>query len=331
MQINDIKRLYKEKKNINSHVKNMILCMNNKNSTKEHCQALIIKQIHAIEKGLSMKDLRLGFGIPRIELMLEYLEKYLSLGGDRDAEELLMAGKVISEYIILHDQSNYSSEEYIKVKRKAKKFLDDNQLYDFSEEYGGVLYIHPNEKCIDAEQFVKLVNSRHSIREFKNKPVDDEKLKCALDLAIKSPSACNRQSTRVYVLDHSDFSAIANWTGGVKTFLHTVDKILIITGQMSAYEKDEYFQYTVSAGIFTGYLTLSLQAFGIGACVLQRSLIRNLQWKTVSQKLGIPHEEQVVCAIAIGVPEDEIKVPKSYRLPFERVVHYVGNHYSHNL
>ena len=177
---------------------------------------------------------------------------------------------------------------------------------------------------------MKLVNSRHSIREFKNEPVDEEKLKSALELAIKSPSACNRQSTRVYVLDHSDFSAIANWTGGVKTFLHTVDKILIITGQMSAYEKDEYFQYTVSAGIFTGYLTLSLQAFGIGACVLQRPLIRDLQWQTVSQKLGIPCEEQVVCAIAIGVPEDEIKVPKSYRLPFERVVHYLGNHYSHN-
>ena len=84
-------------------------------------------------------------------------------------------------------------------------------------------------------------------RDFKSEPVNEASLKKALELAMKSPSACNRQSTRVYVLNHTDFNMIENWTGGAKTFIHMVDKMLIITGQMSAYEKDEYFQYCISA------------------------------------------------------------------------------------
>lgn len=140
---------------------------------------------------------------------------------------------------------------------------------------------------------------------------------------MKAPSACNRQSTRVYILDHKDFDIISRWTGGVKTFLHTVDKLLIITGQMSAFEKDEYFQYSVNAGIFTGYLTLSLHAVGIGACVLQRPLLKDIMWENLQKRLNIPMDEQVVCAMAIGVPVNEMKVPQSFRLPYERIVHKV--------
>lgn len=323
MDIRELKKLYRKKKEISVHFKNMLLFMSEDGSS--HYLALIIKQIHAIEKGLSMQEIRLGFGISRIQLMLDYIERYLKSGGDRHIDEIIMAQDVLAEYINIHEDNNFVSEEYETVKKRIYSLIDIS--LEKKSGRGGIVLIHPNSVKPDTDAFINLVHNRHSIRDFKDESVDEVKLKKAIELAMRAPSACNRQSTRVYVLDHTDFSIIKNWTGGVKNFLHMVDKIVIITGQMSAYEKDEYFQYTVSAGIFTGYLTLALQAYNIGACILQRPLISDTNWKDVAQKLYIPDDEQVVCAMAIGIPQDEIKVPKSQRLSYERIVNYVGDHY----
>ena len=95
---------------------------------------------------------------------------------------------------------------------------------------------------------------------------------------------------------------------------------MIVTGQVSAFEDDELYQYSVSAGIFVGYLTLALHTYGIGSCVLQRPLIKDKVWSELSTVLSIPEGEQSVCAIAIGAPADSVVVPLSHRLPYERIV-----------
>lgn len=281
-----------------------------------HDLAIIIKQIHAIEKGLSMPQLRYGFGISRIEKMLAFLRHYKCNGGDMQAEECAMAKSVLWKYIALHEQVNWNKADYCEIRKQIQVFFPE----DDGTDCGGVLVIHPNAMKLNQKAFETIVNTRHSIRLFKNEPVDNEALRKALELAMRAPSACNRQPVRVYILDHSKFGLIANWTGGMKTFIDTVDKLLIVTGQMVAFEDDEYYQYTVSAGIFVGYLSLALHTYGIGSCILQRALIRDPSWESVAKLLNIPITEQSVCAVAIGVPQDEIKVPVSYRLSYDRIV-----------
>ena len=97
---------------------------------------------------------------------------------------------------------------------------------------------------------------------------------------------------------------------------------------MAGYEDDEFFQYCISSGIYTGYLTLTLHAQGIGACVLQRNLLEDSQWRRLKRNLQIPENEQVICAVAVGMPKEEIKVPVSHRLPVDTVAKYVGPHYN---
>lgn len=55
MDIRELKKLYRKKKEISVHFKNMLLFMSEDGSS--HYLALIIKQIHAIEKGLTMQKL----------------------------------------------------------------------------------------------------------------------------------------------------------------------------------------------------------------------------------------------------------------------------------
>lgn len=319
MQIDYIKSRIKGTRKQIVHYQLMQKAMCGEIDTNDHDLAIIIKQIHAIEKGLSMENLRYGFGILRIEKMLSCLCHYAQNGGDMQADECIMAKSVLRKYITLHENANWNKADYCAIKEKILTFFPE----DKENDYGGALVIHPNSLKLDQGAFETIVNSRHSIRSFKNEPVNDADLRKALELAMRAPSACNRQPVRVYVLDHSKFDVIQNWTGGVKTFIDSVDKLLIVTGQMAAFEDDEYYQYTVSAGIFTGYLTLALHTYGIGNCILQRALIRDASWEAVAKALSIPVNEQSVCAIAIGIPQDEVKVPVSHRLSYDRIVSYI--------
>ncbi len=316
MDLQLLKKKIKHIRNRCSHYRLMEQAMLGKADAAAHDAAMAIKQIHAIEKGLTSQNLRYGFGIARIEKMLQYLQHFEQCGGDRNATECEMAQSVLWQYLKLHDEAGWESEAY----RAIKKKILDRFPQCAENDLGGFLIIHPNEVMLDQHAFEKIVNTRHSIRSFKAEPVNDEDLRKALALAMRAPSACNRQPVRVYVLDHSKFDVIKNWTGGVKTFIHAVDKLLILTGQMAAFEDDEYYQYTVNTGIFAGYLSLALHTYGIGSCILQRALIREASWEAVAKELHVPKTEQVVCAIAIGVPEDEIKVPMSHRLPYDRIV-----------
>ena len=319
MKIDCIKRQIKSGRRQIAHYQHMQKAMRGEIDTNDHDLAIIIKQIHAIEKGLSMEHLRYGFGISRIEKMLNHLHRYAQNGGDMQADECKMARSVLWRYITLHENANWHKADYNAIKEQIQTFFPE----DIETDFGGTLVIHPNSTKLDQSAFETIVNSRHSVRSFKNESVNDADLRKALELAMRAPSACNRQPVRVYVLDHSKFDVIQNWTGGVKTFIDSVDKLLIVTGQMAAFEDDEYYQYTISAGIFAGYLTLALHTYGIGSCILQRSLIREASWEVVAKALSIPVNEQSVCAIAIGVPQDEVKVPASHRLSFDRIVTYI--------
>lgn len=301
------------------HFRKMYFCMNAKMHADEHNLAIMIKHIHSIEKGLATDVIRPGFGMGRANQLLDCVDIYVSKSKDMHITELSMAYGALQSYIDYHEKINYSTVEYEQLKHRYKQVFQSIES-GLNKDYGGVIRIDTKEEKVDLEAVSKCIMTRHSIRDFKDEPVDEKLLEKAICLAMYAPSACNRQSTRVYILDHTKFDTIEGWTGGVKTFLHKVDKILIITGKMSAYEKDEYWQYAVSSSIFAGYLSLTLHAVGLGGCLLQRSLVNEQHWEKVAKTHKIPEDEQVVCAMAVGVPKDKIKVPVSRRMEFERIV-----------
>jgi hypothetical protein len=96
--------------------------------------------------------------------------------------------------------------------------------------------------------------------------------------------------------------------------------MIIITGNISMYYASEAMQHTVSAVVYASYLTMTLQAYGIGCCFLQRNIFPNPEWATIAKRLGIPADEQAVCALGIGNYKEAYKVPTSYRLKFDSIV-----------
>lgn len=67
--------------------------------------------------------------------------------------------------------------------------------------------------------FETLAGNRFAIRSFSDTPVPDDILHKALDIARKSPSACNRQSYRVHVFRGDLKNRLLKMQGGANKFL----------------------------------------------------------------------------------------------------------------
>ena len=266
----------------------------------------LIRLTHSIEKGLSINNLRLGFGHDKQNEMLKLINRINNKKEKTsiENESIDMAISSLFEYVKIHEENNYCDEFILEL----KKFL-----LNFKNNFaGGTLEV--NKKKYNEKEIESFFKSRHSVRDFSGKEVNINQLKMAIQLAQCAPSACNRQAVNVYILDKKYYSDIENWLEGIGGFAKDVDKFLIITGKRTAYRLNENYQYIVSPSIYVGYLTLTLQLYGIGSCVIQRPVIWNKEWSNLQKKHNIPKDEQIICMIACGILKDKYKVPMSHRI-----------------
>lgn len=275
----------------------------------------ILRNIHSIEKGLSLEKPRLFFGLAKINELIGYLGKYKAISSHSETI-IMMAQAALAEYIEFH--KDYSSDD--RISDLKKKYEMTFSGYELHSELGGTKHIVSNMCDDDYSAIEKIILDRHSIRDFSEAPVPMESLKKAITLSLNCPSACNRQGFHVYVLSGDRKNTMAEWAAGIGGFADKVDKYVVITGKVSKYRDDEQFQYVVSASIFSAYLSVVLQSLNIGACVVQRPLVYSSQWNSFRKNLHIPEDEQIVVMLGVGMLKKEYNVPVSKRLPYEEMV-----------
>lgn len=247
--------------------------------------------------------------------MFELLDSYVKC--DFYEEEVVyMALDAVKEYLEFH-KSDSSDNRILEIQRRYEN-LKQQHDHDDGIKYGGTLLVKKDtSEHITVE---KAIQDRHSIRDFKAGEVSLEALKKAIELAYRCPTACNRQGVRTYVISGEKKNALNDWVAGVGGFAEKVDKFIIITGKVSEYRDDEQFQYAISASIFAGYLSITLQTEGIGACIIQRPILLCKKWKKLQKEFNIPSDEQIVLMLGIGILKDEYRVPVSHRLSVDKLV-----------
>lgn len=282
----------------------------------------IIRHAHSIEKGLSLERVKPGFGFAKMTAAFELIERFREIRGNYESEAIGMFVDAVKAYLEFHKELGYQDEHTERIGKlygdiSAKGILTDGTMGGY-KKVARTMYSEE-----ELELLGSLFESRHSVREFADTPVDTNKLNRAIELACHCPSACNRQCYRVHVLSRNHFDKMDGWLDGIGGFAEDVNKFLIITAKLSVYRKAEEMQYVVSASVFAAYLTLALQAVSIGCCFVQRPFMPNAGWSKVAAKLHIPKDEQVVCVLGIGNLKDEYKVPVSHRLAQDTIVNYI--------
>lgn len=288
---------------------------NNSKYAINRLEAEIVRNVHSIEKGLSIENPRLGFGIAKMNEMFSLVDEYVKLTDNK--EVLYFVVDAVDAYIRYHEAKDFDNKDVLNVKTKCQKLKENMDSHEGVS--GGTIIYGRQDDSIDIDNVRLLFNTRHSIREFSEKKVPEETIIEAIKLAQRSPSACNRQAVRVYSIDGKDYLESMGNLEGIGGFAQDVDKFLLITGVQSAYRPGEKNQFIVSASMFAGYLTLSLHALGVASCVVQRNLYADKLYNNFRKKYCIAEDEQLVVMIGIGMPKEETVVPVSKRLSVNKI------------
>lgn len=263
--------------------------------------------VHGIEKGFSYRDPRPAFGVEKILNLLDSLACYKALP---DSNESFVKDclSTIKYYIDAY-------KDYEKIAPVVKEY---DTLASFVkcdiEASNAILQIDKREvdAILAAMDYESFISSRHSYRFYAGTPVDQELLKKALKIAEHTPTACNRQAQKVYVMTGENKDKLLN-IGPSRGFVSEVDTAILITVDMRAYFSEEFYQCYVDGGLYAMNLINAIHSTGLGCIPLTASMFAVNQRKELCEKFNIPLNEAPIITIGIGNREDNSHVNASYR------------------
>lgn len=285
-------------------------------TTREHRRAILRILTHYIEGGMCMPDVRLGYGQEKIGSIVAKLDRYVAdFGVD---ETVLWACDTIDSYLDYHRSLG---EEFLEIESRLAT-LKERHAIGRDKPAGGSEVVAESDiaEAVDFD-FRRFIVSRHSVRQYADRPVDDETIRRIVTNAQECPNVCNRQAIRVYAFnEYETVQTLLTYQAGNAGFRPEVRTLFVVTAEMQHMNLiGERFQGWIDGGIFAMMLALSIHAEGLGACFLNWSVEKE-QDQALRRKVGIPDSELVITMMAAGYLKPEFRVPVSARKPVEQVL-----------
>lgn len=275
-------------------------------------EARLLFYFHKIEKGLSMPPPRRLFGQTVVPVVMDVIKEWETGGCDPDSPVYRGAISSLEAYSQRMKDLNIDLSGVLP---EIKPFLaqrssctapgGDTPLLLTADEI-------KNATCL--AELEKLYRVRRSFRNYSDQTVEFTAIEKAIKLAQLSPSVCNRQSSKVYVVsDKQTISEALAYQNGNKGFGHMASHLLIVTSDLRSFaDATERNQPFVDGGLFSMSLVYALQAQGIVSCCLNWCLPAPRD-KAFHKYSRIPDYERIIMFIVIGYPPREALVPKSHR------------------
>lgn len=281
-------------------------------------EASITASHHIIEKALTLPEPRLGFGQASIRELLAVLGRHAGDSCLTQSGAFQAALGAVEHYLQYHADHGYPVPEIESAY---------NQLQALQGSCtGGTRAVSKSDVQASAKgDFEEMAASRASVRAYSGQPIDRDLLEHAIRIAQRSPSACNRQCARVYVIkDPAVKRATLALQSGNRGFGETADTLLVVAADVESFfgVKERHQAYT-DGGLFSMSLLLALHYVGLGACPLawcpQRKT--DMELRTV---LPLRDSEVVIMFIAVGHLREEYNVAVSTRKELDQITRWVG-------
>ena len=273
-------------------IKNYMYSKESKNTIEYNIYLLV----HALEKGMSNKKIRC-FGKEKVYELINELKKYQQFVNYNNEYTFIIGINVLREYSKVYENNKWTDkEEYKKVKEFLKKY------YKIENKNLKTLKITKKEIMKDAEiDYNSFLESRHSIRSFSNTKLEEKDILQAINMAIKTPSACNRQMCKIYQIKNKKLIDMLLKKGqGFGGFEIDNINIFIITFDVNAnYFVGERNQGWFNAGLLAMNFVNALHSLGIGSCFVQfgNSYKDEIELK---DSIKIPNQERIAVLLAAG-------------------------------
>ena len=276
--------------------------------SREGEAARLVAMYHVLEKGLTMPARRLGFGQPMALSIVQKLEQFRTKYGDTTDAAYQHAVAVLREYAELHRQEGFALNAELQA--ALERVLAENPFEASSQiRMTPETYWSAGEK-----EFAAFSASRHSVRNYGEGTVPEEKIRAAVELANNAPSACNRQPCRVYcVREDAAKERLLQIQGGNRGFGHLADKVLVLTCDRRSFMLTEPFSVYVNGGIYLMNLAYALHYEQIAHCILTWVASPVLD-EEAHRLLDIPAHEAIIACMTLGnLPNGEFPLASSPR------------------
>ncbi|HIF9192361.1 TPA: nitroreductase family protein [Photobacterium damselae] len=284
---------------------------NTNNLNQIECK--IILDYHAIEKGFLFQKTKPRFAKNRIENLNKNLNLDNVSKAIKDRSQLLVATKVMCKYYETHEYMNVDISDYYTLEQynKYKNILGDSYDKTFS---GVVEYNFESFYNKDEIGFLGFSKSRKSIREYSDNLISEDLINKAISLSLNTPSVCNRQASKIYLLqDKIKIDTLLELQGGFTGYADSVNQLLILSIDRNYfYTVGERNQFYIDGGMYLMNLLYALHYYKIAACPANWGK-KYQEEKKLKDIVNIPESEKIICIIPIGIAKDKFRVTLSER------------------
>lgn len=282
-------------------------------------EALMIFYYHVAEKGLTMPEPRLGFGQRNIENLIDICFKYIKKGYDVKRMTFTHSLGVLSEYLTFHEEKSFSID--ILLKEKIHKLQEHCAIQTETKQLKLTSHTFFKDKYEGFEEFCQ---SRHTVRNYSNKDIPREVFDSCVSTAQKTPSACNRQPNRVYVIKNNKLKEkVLALQNGNRGFGSSANALVIFTSDISCFrfqiERNDLY---LNSGLYIMSFIYALHSNKIGSCALNWSVIPSIDRK-LRRLLNIPANETITLLLSCGYLPEELKIASSPRKGNHEILTYL--------
>lgn len=283
------------------------------NSAKTKLSSELLFQYHKIEKGLVMPGAHRLFGVEPAQAAIKLCRRWVKLGYPQRDPVFLGALETLRSYHqrLLAEALDPHRQILPPLERLFTDFQQRTPELATPVPLNSLLNEGYNEQ---SQGFQRLAIARRSVRNFKPDPVPMELIESAARSAQLSPSACNRQPCRVYIVsDAARRKELLSFQNGNRGFGHTVPHVAILTADEDCFfDASERHEPYIDGGLFAMSFILALRDLGVGSCCLNWCVPPKNDVE-VHRRFAIPDSQRIIMLLAIGYDADEIQVPRSPR------------------
>lgn len=286
--------------------------------------AKIIKNYHKIEKGLTLHPRRYHFGEAVIQVLISDIKSAANDGNALDEElaECFNALNALDEYIQCHHEntSAFVTSLQSRVQDLLSKLNERNDKGHIDSYDAVSLYSDVSDKFqqIDIELYDRVINSRKSVRRFTSTLIEQPIIEAAMNVALKTPSACNRQPWFVtHLVQKIDVEKALSIQKGNISLAENVNELLIVWMDVSrALSPEERGQHFFDGGLFSMNLANALHVRGVSSCFLNWAKSRKDD-DLLRAYLKMPVNYKPVTFLAIGYADKDSIICRSARKSLE--------------
>lgn len=293
---------------------------NDEQMSSNQLRAKLLFYYHKIEKGICMPGEKRLFAVEVVPLITHMLTIWEDAAYSREDPIYIGAISSLRSYsALLHmdgldpEQAICASiDEFLARRMDIRRGFAETPITITDKEIGAT---------VSHDAFRSLCELRRSFRDFDTRKVSEEGIRWAVELAQLSPSACNRQPCKVYVVSNEDTKRVLlSHQNGNSGFGHLAPMVLVLTSDSSHFfGAIERHQPYVDGGLFSMSLLYGLQVQGLVSCCLNWCVTPATD-AAVHQLLDIPNAERIVMLVLVGYPVEKTVVPKSQRKAVDSVL-----------